>query len=477
MRYWLKRARENPVPTEMEKKVQRQHPPMDRMRQANFSLIGEEAALASVVDLLVARFANPAAVKSPLVLLLLGPPGHGKTYLTRNIAKALVGENNMLEIACGALRDDADLFGRAGHRRVDGRLTRFLRERQGQRSVVFLDEFEKIQNIVSSLGWEQATKMYMGFLEPWQEGKLTDNSGQGRPDAANPDGQGIIDCMQTVFILTSNWGQREIIDFATANPDRVYGKINTDDKAWLRKELVGTVLQPLVMRKFASINQEISALARRITAIVPFLPLTKLEQRIVADTSLRDHFAAYHDPAIHEGPEEERRLLGNIVIRCSDDYLKHIGDSYNPMEGASSMIKAAQETEGNLLSGWMRKTLPLDEAEYKLLVADCAPAKDSEKPVIWLHHRLPADDVVMQRRKPVRNPGATEEDVALEGGEGKVDGGARDGMGGFYGTAAAGDGRGPDGGRFPGGRAEGAEGKGDDDADQDEGLDNLDNPF
>ena len=487
MRYWLKRARTIPVPTEMEKAVQRKLPPLDRMRQANFSIIGEEAALSSIIDLLNARFANPASVKSPLVLLLLGPPGHGKTYLTRNVAKALVGEENMLEVACGALRDDADLFGRAGHREVDGRLTRFLRTRQGRRSVVFLDEFEKIGNIVSSLGWEQATKMYMGFLEPWQEGKLTDNSGQGghggyagaaAGGAVDPDRQGIIDCKQTVFILTSNWGQKEIIDFATANPDRVYGKINQDDQAWLKKELVDKVLQPLIMRKFRSINEEISALTRRITAIVPFLPLTTLEQRIVADTALRDHFAAYHDPAIHEGPEEERRLLGNLVVRCSDDYLKHVSDAYKPMEGASSMIKAADETEGKMLSDWMRKTLPLEEAERQLAISNEAPAKESQRPVIWLHHRLPSDDVVILRRKPARNGGAAEEDAALEA-EGKADDGA-----GFLGMAAGGGGGGGGGGGAGGGGPAGGgvpEGKGggdgDDHVEEDEGLDDLDDPF
>ena len=30
-------------------------------------------------------------------MAMLGPPGHGKTYLTRNLAKSLVGEQNVLE--------------------------------------------------------------------------------------------------------------------------------------------------------------------------------------------------------------------------------------------------------------------------------------------------------------------------------------------------------------------------------------------
>ena len=34
-------------------------------------------------------------------MLLLGPPGHGKTYISRNLARTLVGEDNYMEVACG----------------------------------------------------------------------------------------------------------------------------------------------------------------------------------------------------------------------------------------------------------------------------------------------------------------------------------------------------------------------------------------
>ena len=208
MRYWLHRAREEPPITREEAAMYAKFAPLDRIREAQFSIVGEKAVLATVINHLSARFANPGAQRKPLVMMMMGPPGHGKTYLTRNIAASLVGTDNVLEIACGALRDDADLFGRAGHNPVDGRLTRFLRTRQGQRSVVFLDEFERIRDIVNHLGWEQATKMYNGFLEPWSEGKLTDNSGQQQrqgqqrnPGGNDEDKEGIIDVSKTIFIL------------------------------------------------------------------------------------------------------------------------------------------------------------------------------------------------------------------------------------------------------------------------------------
>jgi len=146
--------------------------------------------------------------RDPLVLLLLGCPGHGKTYLSRNAARSLVGEvclssrsllrfvrsllrvcevsfalklglfclktrppltlmhthtththtpqDNYNEVACGSIRDDADLFGSnlgGGGRNASysskGKLIEWLRARQGQDTIVFLDEFEKIKGLTN----------------------------------------------------------------------------------------------------------------------------------------------------------------------------------------------------------------------------------------------------------------------------------------------------------------------------------------
>jgi hypothetical protein len=111
-----------------------------------------------------------------------------------------VGEQNYTEIACGALRDDADLFGSRlggaanGEYSSQGRLTEWLKARQGQDAIVFLDEFEKIKGLSSPLGWDQAKKIYQSFLEPWQEGTLTDVSAGSHHEQK-------IDCSRTVWIL------------------------------------------------------------------------------------------------------------------------------------------------------------------------------------------------------------------------------------------------------------------------------------
>ena len=98
MKYWLARSKENPPPSEMVRQHLARMPPMHRLHEITYALIGQGAAIAMVEEELSSRFGNPQARKSPLVMLLLGPPGHGKTCISRNLAKSLVGEDNFIEV-------------------------------------------------------------------------------------------------------------------------------------------------------------------------------------------------------------------------------------------------------------------------------------------------------------------------------------------------------------------------------------------
>lgn len=78
----------------------------------------------------------------------------------------------------------------------DGTLTKFLRGREDTRTIVFMDEFEKLMAVRSGLGWDQAAQIVQALLEPWQEGVLTDQGESGRGKKIR-----IHNC---IFILTSN---------------------------------------------------------------------------------------------------------------------------------------------------------------------------------------------------------------------------------------------------------------------------------
>ena len=278
---------------------------MDRLAEMESTLksrvIGQDEAVKKIVRAIQRNRAGLKDPKKPIgSFIFLGPTGVGKTQLAKKLTELLFdNEENMIRIDMSEYMEKFAISrlvgappGYVGYEE-GGQLTE--RVRRKPYSVILLDEIEKAHPDVFNL-----------LLQALDDGQITDSLGRK------------VDFKNTIIIMTSNLGSRQLKDFGTG----VGFGTTARDKG--KEDLEKGVIQSALKKAFAP------EFLNRIDDVVLFNSLKREDIHLIIDIEL-------------EGLFERVRELG-YTINLSDKAKDFIADEgFDEAFGARPLARALQK--------------------------------------------------------------------------------------------------------------------------------------
>ena len=278
---------------------------MDKLAKMDEALqgtvIGQDEAVKKIVRAIQRNRAGLKDPKKPIgSFIFLGPTGVGKTQLAKELTKLLFdSEDNMIRIDMSEYMEKFAISrlvgappGYVGYEE-GGQLTE--RVRRKPYSVILLDEIEKAHPDVFNL-----------LLQALDDGQITDSLGRK------------VDFKNTIIIMTSNLGSRQLKDFGTGVG------FGTNAREQNKGDIEKSVIQSALKKAFAP------EFLNRIDDVVLFNSLTREDIHKIIDIELKGLFHRIED-------------LG-YAISMSQEAKDHIADEgFDEAFGARPLARALQK--------------------------------------------------------------------------------------------------------------------------------------
>lgn len=263
-------------------------------------IVGQDEALEKVSNAIMRSRAGVQNPNRPIgSFLFVGPTGVGKTELAKVIAKELFDdEKAMIRFDMSEYMEKFSVSrligappGYVGYEE-GGQLTEAIRRRPY--SVVLFDEIEKAHSDIYNI-----------LLQMLDDGRITDSKGK------------LINCKNTIIIMTSNIGAEEILDSINDT-----GEITEEVREKI-DEYIRQVFKPEFIN--------------RLDDIIIYRPLNKDNLKKIFDIMVSE---------LQEILDEKKITL--TVTENAKEYI--VDQAYNPMYGARPLRRVIQSTLENNIS-------------------------------------------------------------------------------------------------------------------------------
>lgn len=233
---------------------------LDILSRMNKTCYGMPHVKDLLLDYVFQEISNPSGI--PQILVLAGPPGIGKTTLSRSLALSL--ERDFIPINMGGVTDSVKLVGHArGYiGATPGEIVKGLSRASSMNPIIYLDELDKIQT--GSSGMNEVEGVLTHLLDPTQNKEFIDDY-LGFP----------IDLSKSLFIITIN----QIENLNPIIADRVFvvpmNGYTLQDKMKMAKDY----LLPTIMTNLGSKIEFEDAAVRHLVNILPEEPGVRALQK------------------------------------------------------------------------------------------------------------------------------------------------------------------------------------------------------